>query len=68
MTIGAGATGARLIQGVLVGSQDVHRHTAQGRVRLQGGAQVVAAAVPQHRIRDDQVRPFPLGSNQRLVH
>ena len=68
MTIGAGEAGARLIQGVLVGSQNVHRHAAQGWIGLQGGAQVVAAAVPQRCVRDDQVRPCPFGSSQRLIH
>ena len=68
MTIGANAAGARLIEGVLVGSQNVHRHAAQGWIGLQRGAQVVAAAIPQHRVRDDEVGPSPLGSHQGLVH
>jgi hypothetical protein len=68
MTVGANATRARLIQRVLVGSQDVHGHAVQSRIGLYRGTQVVAAAVPQHRVRDDQVRPCPLGSDQSLLH
>jgi hypothetical protein len=68
MAISANAVGARLIQRVLVGSQNVHRHAAQGRIGLYRGTQVVTAAIPQHRVRYDQVRPCPFGSAQCLIH
>jgi hypothetical protein len=34
MTIGASATGARLVEGVLVGSQNMHGHAAQDGIGL----------------------------------
>jgi hypothetical protein len=68
MTVGASPASARFVQGVLAGRQDVHRHPAQSRIGLQSRAQVVAIARSQHRVRDDQVGPSPLGSHQGLVH
>jgi hypothetical protein len=68
MTVGANATRARLIQGVLIGGQNVHRHALQRRIGLHRSAKVVAAAGPQHRVGDDQVRPRSLGGDHCLVH
>jgi hypothetical protein len=68
MTVGANAARARLIQRILGGSQNVHGHAVQGRIGLHRGTQVVPAAVPQHRVGDDQVRPCPLGGDQSLLH
>jgi hypothetical protein len=68
MTVGANATRARLIQRVLIGGQNVYRHALQRRIGLHRSAKVVAAAVPQHRVGNDQVRPRSLGGGQRLIH
>ena len=68
MPVSANATRARLIQRVLIGSQNVHGNAPQRRIGFHGGAKVVAAAGPQNRVRDDQVGPRPLGSDQRLIH
>ena len=68
MTVGTSPASARLVEGILAGRQDVHRHAAQSRIGLQGCAQVVAIARPQYHVGDDQVRPSPLGNDQGLVH
>jgi hypothetical protein len=67
MTVGANATRARLIQRVLIGRQNVHRHALQRRIGLHRSAKIVAAAGPQHRVGDDQVGPRPLGNDQGLL-
>jgi hypothetical protein len=67
MTVSAGTAGPRLVEGILGGRQDMHRHTPHRRIGFQRSTQVVATAVSQHGIGDDQVWALSLGGGQGLV-